>query len=253
MFYSNRELAFYIKDVFKATRSVRVSTSENRKHTAMSFRLSGKAVFEYNGKTVTAEPGSIIYIPPGIDYKITEEEQTLIILHLATYNDDHEIEMVKPKNFNAYLELFEEMLKEAEQKRVGYKHRLSSMLSLILAKLEIESNEKYSMPEYHRIERGVDYMRANYSNPQLTITEIANCCGISEVYFRKIYKSVFGVSPLKDLNDLRIRRSCAMLKSHYYKIYTIAESCGFPNVKYFSSTFKKHMGMSPGEYAKKHP
>jgi two-component system response regulator YesN len=45
---------------------------------------------------------------------------------------------------------------------------------------------------------------------------------------------------------------CELLKDPTKKIYEIADQMGYKNIIYFNRKFKQAMGMTPGEYRKKH-
>ena len=84
-------------------------------------------------------------------------------------------------------------------------------------------------------------MHSHYCEPSLTVETLADKCGISNEYFRRLYKSVYNSLPLCDLNSLRTNRACAILRSGYYNTGTVAEECGFTSAKYFRNVFKHYM------------
>ena len=71
---------------------------------------------------------------------------------------------------------------------------------------------------------------------------------ISEVYFRKIFKKIYKVSPNKYINNLRLEYASQLLQSGLYRIYEISELSGFTDVKYFAKCFKEKYGISPLAY-----
>ncbi len=51
---------------------------------------------------------------------------------------------------------------------------------------------------------------------------------------------------------LLIDKSRILLTDSELKIRDISEKCGFDDALYFSKIFKKHVGLSPENYRKKH-
>ena len=71
---------------------------------------------------------------------------------------------------------------------------------------------------------------------------------MSEVYFRKLFKEEYGVSPQKYIIDLRIQNAVGLISTGYYSLKEVAYMSGYSDYKYFSVEFKKKMGISPSEY-----
>ena len=46
----------------------------------------------------------------------------------------------------------------------------------------------------------------------------------------------------------RMRAAMKLLENCRYKVYEVAEMVGYKDITYFSSTFKKIVGVSPSEY-----
>ena len=81
-----------------------------------------------------------------------------------------------------------------------------------------------------------------------TIQRMAECVGLSKSRFSYIYKTLFGSSPMNDLLDLRLEKAMHMLQTTNISIAEIAAGCGFKSEFYFSSFFKKRVGISPVHY-----
>jgi AraC-like DNA-binding protein len=88
----------------------------------------------------------------------------------------------------------------------------------------------------------------NYKKSDLTIKEIADRSFMSEVYFRKLFKKEYGISPQKYIIDLRIQNAVGLISTGYYTLSEVAHMSGYNDYKYFSVEFKKAMGVSPSEY-----
>ena len=249
MFYKNK--GFIIEDVFRVSRKSGNTYTKARDFSGLAFRISGKSVFAFGKKNkVYANTGSIIYIPEGVDFETYSENEEVIIIHLKSFFDtDKKIISIVPQNYEVFAELFSSIDEEWQKRKAGYKSRCTSLLYSIFENLEKNTAE---LPDKKNelIKNGITYMKRHYDSPDLTVKKIAEKCNISEVYFRKVYKSQYKVSPLKTINDLRIKRACNLLKSGYYNVSQAAAMSGFGDVKYFSTVFKKTKGVTPSDYVK---
>ena len=81
-----------------------------------------------------------------------------------------------------------------------------------------------------------------------TVDSMAQRLKISAPYFQRLYKSTFGISVIADVLDIRMNCAKSYLSSTDYKIYTIAEKCGYNNTTHFMRQFKKAVGLTPSEY-----
>ena len=88
------------------------------------------------------------------------------------------------------------------------------------------------------------------SEEDISVSELARHAGMSEVYFRKLFKSVAGVSPAKFIVDQRVRRAKELLSLDYLTLDDVSERCGFSSLSYFCRVFKENTGMTPGEFKK---
>lgn len=89
------------------------------------------------------------------------------------------------------------------------------------------------------------FLQTNY------IPEIAREIGFSEYHFFRLFKSVFGVSPHKYINNKRMNHALGMLKQGNVTVADVALLCTFPDSFSFSKAFKKHFGQSPSQVLKK--
>lgn len=93
----------------------------------------------------------------------------------------------------------------------------------------------------------VDYIRKNYEN-NITRNTLAELVHFSPEYVGKVFKKEIGVGISDYINNLRIQKAKSLLASTNYKIIDIALMVGYDNMPYFSSIFKKYVGVSPAEY-----
>ena len=91
------------------------------------------------------------------------------------------------------------------------------------------------------------YMDTHYSS-DFNMDQMAELCLMSPAHFRRSFQETMGTSPLKYLNQLRIRKACMMLSIGNDSVLNIAEAVGLPSVSSFNRNFLKETGMSPREY-----
>lgn len=94
----------------------------------------------------------------------------------------------------------------------------------------------------------MDYIGSHYNDPGITVGSIAQSLGISEGHLSHMFKKETDYTLLNYLTRYRIRKSMELLRDCRLKIYEVAEQVGYKDITYFSTTFKKVVGISPSEY-----
>lgn len=111
----------------------------------------------------------------------------------------------------------------------------------------IEMNKKEGI--YNPIiERAKMYIKNNYSNPALSLDEIAGTLNISPGYLSILFKQVSGESFINYLTAIRMEKAKGLLIYSNLKTYEISYKVGYDNPTYFSTTFKKNVGVKPKEF-----
>ena len=86
------------------------------------------------------------------------------------------------------------------------------------------------------------------ADPAFSLSKLAQKINLSPGYLSPLFKQIFGI-PFQDyLTTLRLERSKILLLSTGRKIYEIAADVGFDDPNYFSTSFKKHFGISPNQF-----
>jgi YesN/AraC family two-component response regulator len=79
----------------------------------------------------------------------------------------------------------------------------------------------------------------------LTVDQIAKVCACSVSTACHVFKKYTGESIKQYINKLRINQAKQLLSTTNLSINQIAQSCGFSNINYFPTAFKKHTGVTP--------
>ena len=98
------------------------------------------------------------------------------------------------------------------------------------------------------IDAAVDVMNRRFTDNALNISYLASLCGVSEVYFRRLFLNSFGVSPKEYMIQKRIDYAKILLKSGDFSVSEIATLCGYTEPCHFSREFTKRVGISPSQY-----
>lgn len=140
---------------------------------------------------------------------------------------------------------------------VGSIHREPSQLkkSYHEARLARFSPPKYQLslryydeiPTHSSIQTSIDYITEHHME-NLSIQQVAGVVNFSPTYFCRLFKKETGHSFVSYLTFVRIQRSVRLLRHTNYTIEQIAFDLGFNTQSYFSTIFKKVVGLSPSEY-----
>ncbi len=93
----------------------------------------------------------------------------------------------------------------------------------------------------------MDYIRHNYAE-RITINSCAATISLSEGYLSRLFRKETGYTFNAYLAAYRIHVAMRLLRDHHMKVYEVASQVGYTDTAYFSTQFKKAVGISPSEY-----
>lgn len=246
MFFESSDIDFKILCVLHDERKYSLGNSGNRPFHALSFRMEGDAVFESKSASIKAESGDIMLCPKNCPYNINADKENLYVIHFET-------DAPLPTSLKKFTPLSPEMYKRDlsriysawNSKRIGYEHECKYLLHKLFMNIEREWAERISTAD--KLTAAVEYIHDHFCDGELSISELATMCSVSDTYFRKLFKERFSLTPLKYINNLKVTHAVELLQSKYYTVTEVAEKCGFENVYYFSLFIKKETGYSPSQ------
>lgn len=103
------------------------------------------------------------------------------------------------------------------------------------------------VPKNEVIKTYTHFIEENIREP-ISAKEVANHMNISYTYFSRCFKKETGKSFSEYLTFLRLRQAVWLLRHTDETIEEIADYIGFNTANYFSSIFKKFIGITPSEY-----
>lgn len=99
------------------------------------------------------------------------------------------------------------------------------------------------------VEQALRYIEEHYPEP-ITQPVVAEALGVTPGYLSTLFTRSPGGGFAEQLNSIRIQRACDYFVDGQMKTYEVAFRVGFHDEKYFSSVFKKLMGVTPSQYRK---
>lgn len=102
------------------------------------------------------------------------------------------------------------------------------------------------------IKEALSFIEQNFQN-DITVEEIASCCGLNRSYFGKIFHEVLGKSPQEFLISYRMTKATELLKLTSLSIAEVGSAVGYANQLHFSRAFKKIYGISPKQWRNENP
>ncbi len=99
------------------------------------------------------------------------------------------------------------------------------------------------------VKNSCDYITTHITE-KITLSDLAERSGYSEYYFSRKFKQEMGLSITEYIMQQKIERAKELLSTTNQSILDISLKLSFNSRSYFSDSFQKLVGISPGEYRK---
>lgn len=93
----------------------------------------------------------------------------------------------------------------------------------------------------------MEYIDFNYSHI-ISLEDLSRLAGVNKTTLISIFKEIYGTTPIRYINNLRLRKAKALLENSDLSISEIAELVGFQSIHYFSRFFKAKENCTPMEF-----
>jgi len=103
------------------------------------------------------------------------------------------------------------------------------------------------------VEKIIHYIHENYAL-DLSLDQVAEHVYLHPNYISSLFRKETGITFIHYLHLYRIQKAKQLINKHQeMPLQQISEKVGYENVRHFFSIFKKHCGVTPGDYrASKH-
>lgn len=248
MIFENSELVFRVIDVLRIDQRNVKKYNENRHFCALSFREQSDACITCGGKALFLREGAVTFFPADVDYEREATVDRMTAIHFELFNyTAKEIESFVTARPQEMGQLFAAAYAEWMKNRADRQYRATALLNGIFAEL---TGEYLKRDGGHSplVRRAVKYIELHFTDPGLTIPQIALHLNICEVYLRRLFRQELSMTPKQYVAGLRMQYAASLVTSGYYTVAEVAKKAGFLDEKYFSSAFKKAMGCPPSRY-----
>lgn len=202
-----------------------------------------------DGRVMRTEGGMLFYLPRGSSYYVrTVRAGGCYAINFDADIDDEPFS-VELRNREALHKSFKTACAEWHSHApCAQAAAMRALYDAIFCARKEQGREYLPSDRQDRILPAVERMDRSFVDRELTVASLSALCGMSEVYFRKIFFHKFGISPKEYLIRKRMEYAKQLLSSGQFEVFDVAEQCGYAEPCHFSREFKKRVGVSPTEY-----
>lgn len=196
---------------------------------------AGDLLFSFTGETVFAKSEACEYIYIRFDGTRSEE-----LFRRFGINKSNRIF----KGCDGMIPLWQDSLSRASDSSIDL--AAEGILLYAFSRLSTVTDEQSKV-----INMVVEITENRFSDSSLSISLIASQLSYNAKYLSHLFKTQMGVNYSEYLKNTRIKYAVALFDSGVDSVKNVAALSGFSDPLYFSSVFKKTVGMSPKEYTKR--
>ena len=256
--------------VYQGIKNLPVSYGEAAKAIEQRYGYANRSMIQYSDIRVKAGEVEIELASVKKDLLEGIQQRDTVKIKSRIHELFRQMHQMKEDTFTADIFCVMELLRfsweraENPKKYAEFMKQSGSVLAKLmkthnLAELE-EMTERYFLEFYEylnsqnttdvekRINQAVEYIRENYSDPELSLEDVARQVNLSASYLGNCMKKYKQISYVNLLNQIRIENAKKLLSRPDTRSYEVAFLVGFNSSQYFSSCFKKSTGLTPGAY-----
>jgi len=208
-------------------------------------------------------PGDLILIPQGVEHFIAQDAEAgshlfAVHFHAHVYGAINLLAMLEmpPLVHGAHhgaasQRLVREFAVQAPAWRTVMNTEVQLVLFNILRDEAANCHARVTGPTLTELPRFLpvfEQIEARLGDVNFCVPDMAKTVFLSEVQFRKLFRRVTGINPIRFVQRRRIEKSCVLLHTTEKTIDAIAEECGFCDAPFFYRAFRKWIAMTPSQY-----
>lgn len=211
--------------------------------------VQGEGSFRCNESSVTFGPGSLVFgfkgeefaaeCSPGCEYMYirfggVRGDELLRRFRIHTGNRSF-------NGFDGLIPMWRESLARASELTIDLASE--SILLYTFSRLSANAAEHNSL-----VGKMIEMSEEFFSDPGLSLAVIAENLGYNVKYVSHAFKEKMGVGYAEYLRTLRVKYAIFLFEHGIESVKNVALLSGFTDPLYFSTVFKKEIGVTPTEY-----
>jgi len=104
--------------------------------------------------------------------------------------------------------------------------------------------------ERPRLRRVLDFIQDNIEK-DISLSDLSDLACLSRHHFARAFRKALGSPPNRFISELRFKRAQELLVHTDRSLADIAQSCRFSSQSTFTRAFRRHVGLSPGEFRRR--
>ena len=220
-----------------------------QRYNRMILVAKGEGRFSIDGAEYPVKVGDIIFCFEGEDFFATLTDELKYIY--VTFHGTRAEELLRRYGINKGRRLFEDFDGLIPTWREAISLATDDNVDLVA-----ESMLLYAFSRFGRLEgsnddlinRVIALSEENFTSSSLTLSEVAKWLNYNPKYLSHIFKERMGMAYTEYLRMLRMKYAISLFEHGLDSIKNVALLSGFADPLYFSTVFKRTVGMSPKDY-----
>lgn len=233
-------------------------TAVGRHSQCFVYVLSGNTDYVFGEKTLSVQPGDVLYLAKGALYqmKIHVPYQVIYVdFELSGAGPEADaLSSALYRGVSGAEALFRRLLSlwlhggELPAARTRCRETLYGIYASLMEHEEQDDEKRRLIAPAVKLIS--EHLSELPEEPGVSVGRLAAACGFSEAQFRRLFHRCFGMAPNRYISRLKLRRAEEMLRygDTGMNITSVAEMLGYSSIYYFSKRFKAEYGMTPSKY-----